>query len=809
VAGQKRRLGTVRCILALIIWSTLCHGADGQAAATGRAIQQISLDPEQCYRVRDFVFQKEDLKIYLTEGRLLLTRPVEGRRLAAVFVADVPGGDAELMVFPPHSSERLSLASFAKTPNLNEHFTSAIFVFTDDTGAELLELLKDSKKEPEAGLLLSERFESVVRNIAASYEIRLVYDLLASDWKQNGMFFGAVSGKTLANFDVLYDPRGREQIVVGQLAYRDNRPYFDTWTSFRSRAVRNGFRKTFQYPLAVRNIVIDATLHPDLSLTAKTKIELTATDRSDLAVPFELSRRMKVTDVRVDGEPVEYFVRESLRANLVRGSDNDTFLVVLPKPVEPGESRVIEIAHEGQVISSSGNGVYYVEARSNWYPSYNKSFATYDLTFRYPENLQLVSTGDVLEDKKENPWRITRRRVSSPIRFAGFNLGDYDKASATRAGFTIEVYANRRAETALVPRPRDFVTPLPPQLTARGSRRTPEMPALPLTPLPPDPRARLRSLAGEIGDAMEFMSATFGPPPLKTLTVSPIPGTFGQGFPGLLYLSTLAYLNPDELPAPLRTDSQRRFFSELLHAHELAHQWWGNLVTSDSYQDDWLMEALANYSALLVLEKKKGRRALEMVLDEYRQHLLADSGQGKTIESAGPIVWGTRLISSQTASSWRVVMYEKGAWIIHMLRVRMGDAAFHKMLNALAQRHRYERISTEQFRVLAAEFQPKGIDDPELEDFFEQWVYGTGIPSLKVRHSVRGKTPKLRVQGSILQSDVNEDFSVLVPVEIQLANKQTTIKWIRTSSETAEFAADLRQAPIKIQIDPYAVLMRR
>ena len=96
---------------------------------------------------------------------------------------------------------------------------------------------------------------------------------------------------------------------------------------------------------------------------------------------------------------------------------------------------------------------------------------------------------------------------------------------------------------------------------------------------------------------MEFMSANFGPPPLKTLTVSPIPGTFGQGFPGLLYLSTLAYLKPEDLPMAVRTDSQRRFFSELLHAHETAHQWWGNLVTSGSYQDDWLMEALANYSA--------------------------------------------------------------------------------------------------------------------------------------------------------------------------------------------------------------------
>ena len=308
---------------------------------------------------------------------------------------------------------------------------------------------------------------------------------------------------------------------------------------------------------------------------------------------------------------------------------------------------------------------------------------------------------------------------------------------------------------------------------------------------------------------MEFMSANFGPPPLKTLTVSPIPGTFGQGFPGLLYLSTLAYLKPEDLPMAVRTDSQRRFFSELLHAHETAHQWWGNLVTSGSYQDDWLMEALANYSALLFLEKRKGRRAMEEVLDEYRQHLLASGPEGNTIESAGPIVWGTRLISSHATNSWRAIMYEKGAWIVHMMRVRLGDAAFLKMLNALAQRNRYGRVTTDGFRVLAAEFLPAGSDDPKFESFFEQWVYGTGIPHLKLAHSVKGKPPKIQLQGSITQSSVSEDFSVPVPVEIQLPGKRMTTKWVRSASEPVTFAANLSQAPVKVLIDPYAVLMRR
>ncbi len=801
----------MKYLVALSVLSAICSGADGIAASTAKAVEQIALDSNECYRVRDLAFQREDVKMYLNEGHLIFAKPVDGRRLAAAFVADGPTGDAEVIVFPPHSSERMSLASFTKTPNLNEHLLAGVFLFSDDSGAELLELLKEARKDPDAGLILSGQFEGVVRNIAASYEMRLLYDLLSSDWKQNGLFFAAVTGKTLGNFDVLYDPRAREQVLVGQLAYRNDRRYFDTWASFRSRSVRNGQRKGPDDLFAFEGFVIDAALHPDLAMKAKTRIQVKAKSRIDKVIPLDLSRRMKVTEVLVDSEPAEFFVRESLRSNLIRSAENNTFMVVLPKPMEPGDVRTIEIAHEGNVIAASGNGVYYVAARNNWYPSRDGLFAPYDLTFRYPKNLQLVSTGDIVSDGVEGDWRVTRRKVASPIRFAGFNLGDYDKASETRAGFTVEVYANRRVESALQSRPRDYMPSPPPGPPARvgGRRPTPDLIPIEVTPIQPDPKARLHALADEIGSAMEFMSANFGPPPLKTLTVSPIPGTFGQGFPGLIYLSTLAYLKPSEYPAALHTEQQRRFFSELLHAHEAAHQWWGNLVTAASYQDEWLMEALANYSSILLLEKRKGRKALEAVLDEYRENLLREAAEGNTVESAGPIVWGTRLSSSRATNSWRAIMYEKGSWIIHMLRVKMGEAAFLKMLNAVAQRNRYGRVSTESFRAIASEFMPAGSEDAKLENFFEQWVYGTGIPTLKMTTSVKGKAPRVRVTGAIQQSNVNEDFSISIPVEMQLPGKRVATKWVRTSSEQVTFTADLAQAPLKVSIDPYAVLVRR
>src|SRR5260370_21537161 len=118
------------------------------------------------------------------------------------------------------------------------------------------------------------------------------------------------------------------------------------------------------------------------------------------------------------------------------------------------------------------------------------------------------------------------------------------------------------------------------------------------------------------------------------------------------------------------------FFLDWLLAHEAAHQWWGNVVFYASYHDEWLMEALANYSALLYLEKRKGAKANEAILDEYKRNLLAKGANNEPVDSAGPVVQGGRLESSLTPDAWKAITYGKGTWILHMLRRRLGDERF-------------------------------------------------------------------------------------------------------------------------------------
>jgi hypothetical protein len=796
----------VRWLLALALLARLPAGA-GTAADVARAIRENSFDRDECYRVRDLTLTKEDLHVYLTAGYLIFSKPVAGRPIAAVFLADTDGGDGEVMLLPPDRAERRSLATYIGSPNLDEHFRGAAFLFTGDVYDALKKQLPDNpanKKVPELGALLDEQWTSVLRNLGAAYQTRLTLDLLGWPGSRPGLLAAFIQGIKLGNFDVVFDPGSPEQILAGQLATRDNQLYFDTWTSFAARSSRL-HPAPRQPELSLRDYRIQAVVNEDLSLSVVTRVKVTAAAGGLPVTPFEIAPEMAVTEATVDGRAAEVLQSDALRVNLMRGGNN-LFLVVPPEPLRQGVEYEFEFHHSGKVIHDAGDRVFYVSARGFWYPMFGEQFASYDLLFRYPHDLDLVTPGDVVEDRTEGEWRTTRRRTSAPIRLAAFNLGNYEHARLERDGYTVDVCANRALERALQPRPQPI---LPTPSTTMQRRRQPD-PVGPLLLPGPSPEQRLQVLASEVASALEYMASRFGPPALPHLTVSPIPGTFGQGFPGLIYLSTLAYLKSlptaSRLPASPQVDL---FFQDVLQAHEVAHQWWGNRVSSATYRDLWLMEALANYSALLYLEKRKGEPSVELMLDSYRADLLAKSDSGQTVDATGPIVLGPRLENSQEPRAWRSIIYGKGSWIIQMLRRRMGDERFFAMLSELMARYGGKEISTEDFRELAAGFLPPKSDDPKLEAFFAQWVYGTGIPSLKLAWSVKGKAPALRLVGTLTQSDVGEDSSAIAPVEIQVARGRTITQWVRSAADPVTFTVALTQPPLKVALDPHYAVLRR
>jgi hypothetical protein len=796
-----------RPLVALTLFLQLPAAAQ-TAAALARAVREAGLDREECYRVRDIVLSKDDIRIYLTDGHLIFSKPVGGRRVAAFFAADVEGGDAEVMLLPPNKAERQSLAAFIDAPNLDEHFRNAAFIFTgDDYDSIVAQFARNpaNRKAPEIGAVLDEEWSPVLHNLASSYQTRLVYDLLAGPGRRGSLFAGMFNGVKLGNFDVIFDPTSSEQVLAGQVASRGNLLFFNTWTSFPSRASRNhpGPRNE---DLELSDYRIEATVNPDLSMAAVTRVKVKPAADNVKVTAFDIAGAMEVGQVTVDGRPAEVLQREALRVNVSRGG-NSMFVVVPPEPLQAGRQYEFVFHHSGNAILNAGDRVFYVSARGNWYPLHGLQFSTYDLLFRYPRDLELVTPGDMAEDRTDGEWRITRRRTQSPIRLAAFNLGNYAHARSDRGGYVVDVCANRALEAAL--RPKTAQLQLPSQLPPPRRRVQNDSLAALEAAQAPDPLARLQSLASEASAALQFMASRFGPPALPHVTVSPIPGTFGQGFPGLIYLSTMAYLKNPPDPQASTSHAEQLFFTDVLQAHEIAHQWWGNRITAASYRDHWLMESLANYSALVYMEKAHGARTLETLLDDYRNGLLARNEAGQMVESSGPIALGYRLENSQQPRAWRAITYGKGSWIMQMLRRRMGDERFFSMLAEVLKRYDRKEIGSEDFRAVAAQFLPPKTEDPKLEAFFDQWVYGTGIPSFKLSWSVKGKLPNLKLVGTLTQSDVDGDFSVPVPVEIQVARGRTVTEWVQSGASPATFTVALKQPPLKVTLDPHYAVLRR
>src|ERR1035437_4135224 len=190
----------VRTLLALA-WLLPLLLFGGTATDIARAVRENSFDRAECYRVRDLVILKEDIRVYLTDGYLIFSKPVAGRRTAAEFSAEVEGGDGEVILLPPDRAERRSLAAFIDAPNLDEHIRAALLLFTGDDYEQLKSQMAGTpanRKAPEIG--------PVLRDLGTSYQVRLTLDLLAGPARANRLFTGMFRSTKLGNFDLIYDP---------------------------------------------------------------------------------------------------------------------------------------------------------------------------------------------------------------------------------------------------------------------------------------------------------------------------------------------------------------------------------------------------------------------------------------------------------------------------------------------------------------------------------------------------------------------------------------------------------------------------
>lgn len=228
--------------------------------------------------------------------------------------------------------------------------------------------------------------------------------------------------------------------------------------------------------------------------------------------------------------------------------------------------------------------------------------------------------------------------------------------------------------------------------------------------------------------------------------------------------------------------------------HELGHQWWGDLVTMNTWDDIWLNEGFATYCEVLFNEHYLGLQPGELMSRSY--------DDGLVFGSLGGTVTAER---ADDPFDDRGAIYSKGGWVLHMLRHVVGEQKFFEALRDYRATHEFATASSTDLR-LAFE---RAYGQP-LDWFFQQWVYAPGRPSYKVSTAIDGPdvSGQYDVQLTIKQKQSvvipGRDSSVFImPLDVTLhyedGSRETRV--ILNDSRKQRFHLSSARRPVSIGID--------
>ena len=807
-------------------------------------LSRVGLDKSQVYHVRNVSIDRGSFSISLNDGVIGFTEEVAGRVTGAFFE-----GEGEILLSPPNQVERESMALQTGEAILEEGFVSAFFRFNDSTYKEMLPSLVAAGHGEE----YVTQWNHGVRALCNEDALRLLVSLsrylpvAGSDQSDMGaenssarddqFFHARMEGRTKGTFDVYFDSEAPEQVWAGQLRTVDGVDYYDVWTSFalpsRNPATSEesaADQSSWSASVDVSRYRIRAEIKPPTTINAEAVLHLQMLQGGRRVLIFELARSLLVKEVQADGHAVEFIHNPAMEGTQLARRGNDLVAVVFPQPLHAGQKIELRFVYGGDVLSEAGPGLLYVGARGTWYPNRGLGMANFDLEFHYPPDWSLVATGKRLSqapsaDSSSPAFGVPGEQVSfweseRPIPIAGFNLGKFQRVVAHAGDVTVAAYATQAVE-------RDFPTQAPQVFLPDPSRITgaSNSPVL-IQPPQPSPARNAQAVANMSAHAIESFARRFGPYPYSELSLTQLPGDLSQGWPGLVFLSSLAFLS-DEEKTRLHMDTADKAILKLVVSHETAHQWWGDLVLWSSYRDQWISEALANYSSLMLFEAENPHD-FRVVMDKYRDDLLQKNKSGQPLMEDGAVTLGQRLSCSEFPDGYEAISYGRGTWLLHMLRYMLRDAErkagdrtpaptedepFVRVLRRLRERYQGKAITTHEVLQVFEEDLPRSLwfeGRKSLDWFYDGWISGTAIPRFEVR-SVRyaDKPGTTAVSGTILQKDAPADLVTPVPLYASVGGKLMFLGRVFADGPETPFHLAAPAGARKLVLDPNQTLLAR
>lgn len=461
------------------------------------------------------------------------------------------------------------------------------------------------------------------------------------------------------------------------------------------------------------------------------------------------NKGMRVSQVLSDGAPLGYT------------HENDELKITLPKASQINQKSKYTIIYSGVPATGLkiGNNKHgdrtffsdnWPDKGRNWLSVIDHPYdkATCEFLVTAPSHYQVVSNGlKVEETDLANGNRLTHWKQSVPIASWLYVLG-----VARFAVQYVDRFENKSIETWVYYQDRD---------------------------------AGFTDFAEPTKKVLEFYSdyvGTFSYEKLANIQSNSVSG-------GMEAASAILYSENSVVG-----DKNERWRNVVIH--EIAHQWFGNAITESDWDDVWLSEGFATYFTLLFIEHEYGHEAFlkgltsskERVNTFYAQHpdyrIIHDNLNDMS-----------KVTSSQT--------YQKGSWVLHMLRGVVGDNAFKKGIQSYYNKYQNLNATTADFRQ-----EMEAASGKDLKVFFEQWLYKPGKLKLDAKWRYDAKQKEVTIE---LKQTQNDGSMFNMPVEVAMYSpnvKEPLIQTIVVDQKSKVFTLPMDSAPEKILLDPnFWVLM--
>lgn len=506
----------------------------------------------------------------------------------------------------------------------------------------------------------------------------------------------------------------------------------------------------------ITNYRIEAQLIPEQHLLrAGADVTLTTIDATRSLV-FEFNGSLKMEKVERDGKPLTNFVQDAVGVDLI----GPNIRVDLGEVVPAGTSITLRFRWSGAPVSPEGGPIptkrlayigsdgSYLMYASRWFPfhDYAVDRATSDITIIVPNGDLVAGTSDeaVVPSAPGKDGNTRFRFVQAkPSLIGNFFAGKYITRALKFGNYTIDFY------------------------TKLGSEN------------------RIEAYGEVIGKVLEFYTKQYGQPAFGTrIVVGQIDDDSLETYSasGIMFLA-------NKLFDPTRPTPDEKL------QREVAYQWWGQTVGLKTFDDAWISQGLAEWSAYAYREVTLSGSALNNLNREIVERAL-------TFEQQTSIARAPASLDDQS-TAYQYIMFYKGSVVFKMLRDTIGKEKFDQLLRSFIEQYRGKSASLDDFEKLASQ-----VAGTNLRYFFARWVEGTGVPEFSADYLIiRTRAGKFIARGTIKQTYEN----LRMPVEVMLRAEgegQNITQTLYVDGQSEDFQFESKGQPVEVIIDPNNKILR-